>query len=385
MRRICVVGSGLRFLGGVSYYTWRLTTALSGSAPVSAVLMRQLIPRRLYPGRARVGHSIAHIQYPEGVPVFDGVDWFLIPSVVRAVRFIRRRRPTHVVFQWWTGAVVHAYAIMALAARLAGSRVVVEFHEVLDSGEARMPGVRLWSRVFGAPVRALADGFLFHSEYDRELLSRTYRLDSRPSAIIPHGPYDQYALRPGDSPAREAAPGVVNLLWFGTIRPYKGLEDLVRAFDSLDPDEAGSLWLTVVGETWEGWTLPTELIERSRYRDRITFVNRYVDDREAARWLAGADAMVLPYRRSSASGPLHVGMTLGVPLVVTEVGGLVEAAARYEGAVFVEPESPAAIAGALPRLKSMVGRRYDDPHSWDRISADYHAFLDRIDAAPAAR
>jgi glycosyltransferase involved in cell wall biosynthesis len=69
----------------------------------------------------------------------------------------------------------------------------------------------------------------------------------------------------------------------------------------------------VVGETWEGWTLPGEQIARSPRRDRITFVNRYVSDEELDGYLRGADAVVLPYLRSSLSGPLHVAMGYGLP------------------------------------------------------------------------
>ena len=63
------------------------------------------------------------------------------------------------------------------------------------------------------------------------------------------------------------------------------------------------------------------MIERSRYRARITFVNRYVHDGELDGYLKGADAVVLPYRRSSISGPLHLAMGYGLPIVITDVGG----------------------------------------------------------------
>ena len=70
----------------------------------------------------------------------------------------------------------------------------------------------------------------------------------------------------------------------------------------------GGYWLTVVGETWEGYTLPAERIAASRHGARITFVNRYVHDADPDAYLRGADAVMLPYRRSSLSGPLHVAM-----------------------------------------------------------------------------
>src|ERR1700693_1315270 len=52
--RAVVVGSGTRFLSGISYYTWHLSRALSPRFEVSTVLMRRLLPTALYPGRDRV-------------------------------------------------------------------------------------------------------------------------------------------------------------------------------------------------------------------------------------------------------------------------------------------------------------------------------------------
>ena len=136
------------------------------------------------------------------------------------------------------------------------------------------------------------------------------------------------------------------------------------AFDTLEPQEIDRYWLTVVGETWEGWKLPTDLIRHSRYATRITFVNRYVPDTEVAAYFAGADAVVLPYLRSSASGPLHVAMSHGLPTVVTRVGGLTEAAADYAGAITVEPRNPQALRDALRQVRSLRGERFADPQSW---------------------
>ena len=68
-----MVGSGTAFLSGVSYYTHRLATALAEDADVSVILMRRLIPTRLYPGRVRVGDELASFRYPAEVPVFAGL------------------------------------------------------------------------------------------------------------------------------------------------------------------------------------------------------------------------------------------------------------------------------------------------------------------------
>ena len=102
-------------------------------------------------------------------------------------------------------------------------------------------------------------------------------------------------------------------------------------------DEVERYWLTIVGESWEGVDA-AGMVERSRHRDRITLVNRYVTEGEADGYFQGADAVVLPYHRSSQSGPLHMAFGYGLPAVVTSVGGLVEAVEPYAGAVVVAPQ-----------------------------------------------
>jgi glycosyltransferase involved in cell wall biosynthesis len=65
-------------------------------------------------------------------------------------------------------------------------------------------------------------------------------------------------------------------------------------------------------------------------------------------------------------------MSHGLPLVITEVGGLPAAVAGYDGAILVPAHAPAALAEAIQRLPAMRGVAYQDPHSWSRT-------LDRYD------
>ena len=124
--------------------------------------------------------------------------------------------------------------------------------------------------------------------------------------------------------------------------------------------------------------MPASLIDQSRYRDRITFVNRYVSDAEVAEFFAGADAVVLPYHRSSASGPLQIAMSCGLPVVVTRVGGLIEAVAGYEGAIMVPPGDPAALRSALLEVAQLRGKQYFDPHSWEHTTTRYLELFDAL-------
>ncbi len=384
--RVMVVGAGWRFTSGISYYTCRLTNAIAEVAPVSALLMRQLVPTRLYPGRERVGQPVNDLVYDPSVNVFDGVDWFWGRSIRKASRFLDANRPQVLILQWWTGAVLHSYLRLAQLARRSGCRVIIEWHEVQDTAEARIPGVvRSVTTAMKVLLRNV-DGHVMHSQYDLDLLRQTYDLPDELVAIAAHGPYDHHGrdahadAAPATGQDAAAAAKEFVFLYFGVVRPYKGVEDLVAAFDLLPPDVRNRCRLVLVGEKWEGWTAPEQAIAASVNADRIEFIDRYVTDAEVAEHFARADAVVLPYRRSSSSGPLHIAMSSGLPVIVTEVGGLVEAAGGYEGTRFVPPADPAALAAAMAELPDRPATRFADPHSWSTTVEAYGQLLRRIGA-----
>lgn len=362
--KVCVVGSGWLFVSGISAYTCSISNALAEEYEVSAVLMRRLLPRRLYPGASRVGENLMKMEYRKDVKVFDGIDYFWIPSMFRALSFVRRERPDVMLFQWWSGTVLHSYLLLAVVGRLLGIRLVIEFHETQDTGEASLPLTSVYVGVLSRPLLRLAHYFVVHSEFDRENIEKIYGISR--AVVVPHGPYDHLERSSAGPIRRGDEHDVFSLLFFGTIRPYKGLEYLVDAFGMLSQEEAAKFRLVVVGETWEAWDLPAQLISINPNKDQIVFENRYVHDDELAEYLGSSDAVVLPYLRSSSSGPLHLSMSHGLPVVVTDVGGLREAAGEYSGACFIAPKDADAIRQAILSLLDEPRARHEDPQSWDR-------------------
>jgi glycosyltransferase involved in cell wall biosynthesis len=287
-----------------------------------------------------------------------------------------------VIFQWWTGAVLHTYLRLAKHAARHGARVVLEWHEGQDVGETALPGARRYVQTLMPRLLSLVDAHVVHSNFDLHAITATYSLKNAVVHTMPHGPYD-HLVQPS-APRTEAVEETpFRLLYFGIVRPFKGVEDLVAAFSALDPQQASKFRLSVVGETWEGWKAPDQAIARSPYADLIERVDRYVTDTELAVCLEQADAVVLPYHRSSASGPLHTAMSAGLPVIVTSVGGLIEAVQDYPGALLVPPRDPGALRDALMALLAHRGQRYPDPHSWQRTVGGYRALIEQLHQSEA--
>jgi len=199
---VCLVGPGWRFTSGISYYTCRLANSMAGEqCDTSVILLRRLLPRLLYPGKARVGLKRASMEYAAGVRVFDGIDWWWGTSVLRALRFLRSRRPRVLVLQWWTAATLHTYLLLAAAARLSGIRVVIELHELQDPGEAGLALARGYGRWGLRALIRLAHGAVVHSKSDWQLFESSYgpmdvrvALVPRPLRPVPRHPGNR---RPG--------------------------------------------------------------------------------------------------------------------------------------------------------------------------------------------
>jgi glycosyltransferase involved in cell wall biosynthesis len=327
-----------------------------------------------------VGAAVADsVTYPAEVSVYDGVDWYWGRSLTGALRYLDEQRPSVVIFEWWTGAVLHTYLRLARYATRLGAKIILEWHEGQDVGEAAMPIARRYVQTVMPRLLSLVDAHVVHSDFDRKAIPAAYSLGDAMVRVMPHGPY-HHLVTSAAAPAVACADSPFRLLYFGVIRPYKGVEDLVTAFSLLDREEASQFRLSIVGETWEGCTAPDEAIARSPHKDLIERVDRYVSDEELGEYVAQADAVVLPYHRSSLSGPLLIAMTAGLPTIVTAVGGLSEVVEDYAGAVLVPPQDPVALRDALLKLPARRGERYANPRSWEQTLDGYRALIDELRA-----
>ena len=377
---LMVVGPGSRFLSGIGYHTASIANAFARRGDsVSALLIRELCPRRFYPGRSRIGMHGSEVLRLEKVPTCEGLDWYCGLSLYRSIRFIRRRRPKVVLLQWWTAVTAHSYLAVALAARLIGAQVVIEVHESTDVGEAALPLVTSYARLVMRLLARVTSGVVVHSNSDINMVHRAYpSLQRLPFSVVFPGPLE-HAGRSGLAPASELRrqEDPVRFLFFGVIRPYKGIDELAAAFSSLIRDGERA-HLTVAGEVWAD-AEPALRTIRGTGENNYEVLSGYIPDDRVRDLFEQADVAVAPYRRASASGPINLAMEAGLPLVTTRVPALREVCRHYKGVFFADVEDSIGLRDAMQRSMAKVGVRFDNPHSWDANADRYAEFFRRID------
>jgi len=280
-----------------------------------------------------------------------------LPDMAR----LRRALDADVVhYQWLTAPALDAHLLPPRRPRL------ITAHYILPPRPSRRQE-RAARAVFGR-----MDAVVAHSEHGAARLREEVGLDSRRVHVIPHGAFD-YLTRLGEErplPAElEGAEGPV-VLFFGLLRPYKGLDTLLRAFASVSGAE---LWI-VGNPRMDLAPLRTLAAEAP---GRVRFLTRFVEDAEIPAILRRADLLVLPYRDGEHSGVLYTGLAFGKPMVLSEVGGFPEVAATG-AARLVPPEDANALSAALSELLADAGARAElsaaatraaaGPYSWDRIA-----------------
>jgi glycosyltransferase involved in cell wall biosynthesis len=275
-----------------------------------------------------------------------------------------RRTPADVVhFQWLAMQWLDGYLLPR------GRPLVLTAHDLLPR-EPRPGQARAQRRLYEG-----IDALVVHSEYGRRQLVDGLGVEPSRVHVIHHGAFDYLA----SAPYRPLPPSLFSVdvpvvLFFGLIRPYKGLDVLLDAWRGVTGAE---LW--VVGRP--RMPLP------GRVDPSVRFVPSYVSEAELPAYFRRADIVVLPYKRTERldfSGVLATALAFGRATVVSDVGGLREVEAVH----VVPPDDPEALRDALRYLISDQSARErlgaaalaaaHGPYSWDAAAAQTLALYERL-------
>jgi glycosyltransferase involved in cell wall biosynthesis len=252
-----------------------------------------------------------------------------VPEMLRYRRVAREADIAH--FQWLTVQPIDGRLLPRHARGSTRPKLVLTAHDVLPR-EPRPGQLTAQQRLYER-----FDAVVVHSEHGRRRLTRELGIDPARVHTIPHGAFAHLAEAPPAPPPHDTDKPVV--LCFGLLRPYKGLDVLVEAWQGIEQAE---LWIA-------GMPRMDISALRAAAPANVRFDARFIGDDELPAYFQRADLVVLPYREIDQSGVLFTALAFGKPLLLSDVGGFPEVAAT--GAARTVPAGdPGALHHALVEL-----------------------------------
>ena len=232
--------------------------------------------------------------------------------------------------------------------RICAGAYFLTVHDVLPHDADTFFNRRIYRMLYSAPGTLVV-----HTPRVADRLTNEFGVDRRRIVVIEHG-IDRFfvpepALRASFRTVRFIPETARVALLFGQIMRYKGVDLLLDAFRQMGGDDP--LHLVIVGKCFDAELLQElhQTIAAHPYRARIHWDNRFIAEAEISAVMAGADFVVLPYRRIDQRGVLFMALSTGLPLVVTDVGALAAYVPPEVGETAM-PENADALAAAMLRL-----------------------------------
>lgn len=333
--------------GGMLHYCSQLSNALSKEVDVTAIV-DEGADESLFDGV-----SVQTMEFPGSIAELG-------PDLIGLWTRLYRRLSDESV------DIVHATVLNPLlvppllALRRAPQRTVVTLHDVSDHTGAEKLRNEVARRLL---IRGI-DRIVVHGDYNARQCRKRYGVDDR-LVRINHG---EYSFFKGycDAPIRYDR----ELLFFGRIRPYKGVETLLEA-DKHISEAIDDYRLTIAG----AGRLNASEVDLG---DHVTVINEYVPNETVCELFSRCRAVVLPYTDASQSGIVPIAYSFRKPVITTTVGGLPEVVVDGETGFSVTPENPQALAEGCVQLledgptaieMGENGEDFKNSHmSWERIT-----------------
>lgn len=339
--KISLIGPVYPYRGGIAHHTALLAKHLSGKHDLQLISFLRLYPHWLFPGRGD--------RDPSHFPLRADAEYILDPlnpiTWKRAAQRIHQFQPELLILPWWVVFLAPTWlGLIWLVRRRTKARVLFLCHNVLPhEGGA-------WQSALARLVLTRADAAVVQSRAELVTLAQLV-----PNLKIAYNAHPTYAdigqMLPGDkSPPeqREATSDIATILFFGFVRPYKGLHVLLDAMPAVLTSQPARLW--AVGEVWGDRGEYDAHIARLGLTRNVQLVDEYVPNERLGEYFRAADVVVLPYLSATQSGVAQLAFGFGIPVIASCVGGLPDTVQDGQTGLLVAPGDPHALAEAIIRF-----------------------------------
>ena len=355
--RIGIVSTFPPYRGGIAQFNDAMARALTQAGhEVHCATWSRQYPAFLFPGKTQFepGKTIADARMRATLDSISPSTWKRVGR-----NFGNQHNVDMLLLPFWHAALAPALTSVAKHAKQHGVREVVAIMHNANSHDGKAWEAALTKRFLGACDRVVT----LSSSVSAELQSWS-------PATLFHPLYEHFPAGPSPREARRQlglSKGDLAHLFFGLIRPYKGLGVLIDALSQLPPHHK----LLVAGECYENWSVYQAQIDEQGLQDRVQLHLEFIPDNLVPVFMQACDNVVLPYLDASQSGVTALALHHEKRVVASDVGDLGTGIVPNLTGRLVPPGQPAALAEALsapwhaqPADQAMAFKALKKKFSW---------------------
>ncbi|HLP11494.1 MAG TPA: glycosyltransferase [Flavobacteriales bacterium] len=362
--KIAFLSTFYPYRGGIAQFNANLYREMEKKHTVKAFNFTRQYPNFLFPGKTQYVEEKDIADKIETIRCLDSINPF---TWSKTAKLIKKENPDILFSRLWMSFFGPSLGYVNKRVMKNGSTVVSILDNVIPHEK------RFFDKPFTKYYLKHNHGFLAMNEaVKNDLLS--YVPNAR-VIVRPHPLYSHFGQKKNKAEAQKQLgldPTKKTLLFFGLIRDYKGLDNLIKAFGMLD----NSYQLIIAGESYGDFKKYQDEIDKIPYKQNIKTVIEYIDDNRVTDFFSAADVVVLPYRTATQSGITAIAYHFNLPVIATNVGGLEESILDEKTGLIIRKNYPVDIAAVIKRFYSSPFDYNSDIHklkeelSWSRFSND---------------
>jgi glycosyltransferase involved in cell wall biosynthesis len=338
---LTIIGPVYPYRGGIAHFTTLLAKKLQEQGHhIQIISFRRQYPKLFYPGKSDKDYSEGRLKVKAEYTLnpFNPISW------AKTISNITKFYPDKVLIQWWTPFWALAFGFLSRRLRKIGFNVQYIIHNALPHE------IKKFDKRLSMFALQGSNKYIVMSENEKEVLLKM-AISSHEIVYCPLPLFSVFPITDMEKPEARKVFGLpldkTMLLFFGIIRPYKGLVNLVDALGILKAQGYRDLVLVISGEFWTDKKKYLKEIDDLILHEQVKIFDKYISDEETSILFKAVDIFVAPYKTGTQSATIKTAMYFGLPMVITNCMADELSRAIPDYCLITDDNSPEKLAEAI--------------------------------------
>jgi len=374
--KISLIGPTYPYRGGISHYTTLLYENLAKVHDVLFISFKRQYPKFLYPGKTDIDPSKLTFKPKKVLSILDSINPL---TWIQTAKKIINYQPDLLIIPWWVAFwTPQFFTISLIVKKFCCAKILFICHNVVEHES------NLIKRFLTRLVLSKGDFFIVHSKEDMDNLNYILKNPQVKLCYLPNFEILKFDDMPSKNQAKHqlGLDGKDTIMFFGFVRPYKGLQSLIEIMPELvkkKPD----LRLLIVGEFWKDRNRYYELIHKLNIQRYLRVFDEYIPNEHIPKYFCASDVVILPYKSATGSAIVQMAYTYLKPVIATKVGSLPDVVEDGVTGYLVDIDSPDQLTEAI--LKIFENKKYKEfeknipklakKFSWNNMIQSIESFI----------